>query len=99
MIRPHFRSFIGPTSERVSVMHELRFSSTSRSQSASRIPAIGCGVFKSKDTVLQRPEVRQRLAATATDIYWSGPQDFDAFLKTEQVKWTDYITEAGIQPE
>jgi len=51
------------------------------------------------DKALQRSEVRQRLAATATDIYWSGPQDFDAFLKTELVKWTEYIKEAGIQPE
>jgi tripartite-type tricarboxylate transporter receptor subunit TctC len=51
------------------------------------------------DKALQRPEVRQRLAATATDIYWSGSQEFDAFLKSELVKWTAYIKEAGIEPE
>jgi tripartite-type tricarboxylate transporter receptor subunit TctC len=51
------------------------------------------------DKALQRPEVRQRLAATATDIYWTGPQEFDTFLKTELVKWTAYIKEAGIEPE
>jgi tripartite-type tricarboxylate transporter receptor subunit TctC len=32
-------------------------------------------------------------------VYWSGPQDFDAFVKSELVKWTAYIKEAGIQPE
>ena len=51
------------------------------------------------DKALQRPDVRQRLAATATDIYWSGSQEFDAFLKSELVKWTAYIKEAGIEPE
>ena len=51
------------------------------------------------DKALQRSEVRQRLAATATDIYWSGSQEFDAFLKSELVKWTAYIKEAGIEPE
>ena len=45
MIRPHRRSFIGPTSARVRAMHELRFSSTSRSQSSSWISSIGCGIL------------------------------------------------------
>ena len=44
-MRPHRRSFIGPTSARVSAMHELRLSSTSRSQSSSVICSVGWGVL------------------------------------------------------
>jgi tripartite-type tricarboxylate transporter receptor subunit TctC len=51
------------------------------------------------EKALAKPEVRQRFAASGTDVYWSGPQDFDAFVKSELVKWTAYIKEAGIQPE
>ena len=43
IIRPHRRSFIGPTSARVSAMHELRLSSTRPSQSSSMICSVGCG--------------------------------------------------------
>ena len=45
MIRPHCRSFMDGTSARVSAMHELRFSSTSLSQSSSRIWSIGWGML------------------------------------------------------
>ena len=45
MIRPQRRSFIGATSARVRAMHELRLSSTSRSQSSSLISSIGCGMI------------------------------------------------------
>lgn len=48
---------------------------------------------------LEKPEVRQRFAASGTDVYWSGPQDFDAFVKSELVSWTAMIKEAGIEPE
>jgi hypothetical protein len=32
-------------------------------------------------------------------VFWSGPQDFSEFVKTELVKWTAAIKEAGIEPE
>jgi len=48
---------------------------------------------------LQKPEVRQRFMASGTDIYWSGPKEFDAFVKSELVSWTAMIKEAGIEPE
>jgi tripartite-type tricarboxylate transporter receptor subunit TctC len=51
------------------------------------------------EKALQRPEVRARFAASGTDIYWSGPKEFDAFVKSELVSWTAMIKEAGIQPE
>jgi tripartite-type tricarboxylate transporter receptor subunit TctC len=51
------------------------------------------------EKALQKPEVRARFAATGTDVYWSGPKEFDVFVKSELVKWTAYIKEAGIEPE
>ena len=51
------------------------------------------------ETALNKPELRQRFTSSGTDIYWSGPQDFDAFVKSELVSWTAMIKEAGIEPE
>jgi tripartite-type tricarboxylate transporter receptor subunit TctC len=51
------------------------------------------------EKALQKPEVRARFASSGTDVYWSGPKEFDAFVKSELVSWTAMINEAGIQPE
>jgi tripartite-type tricarboxylate transporter receptor subunit TctC len=51
------------------------------------------------EKALQKPEVRARFASSGTDVYWSGPKEFDAFVKSELVSWTAMIKEAGIQPE
>jgi tripartite-type tricarboxylate transporter receptor subunit TctC len=48
---------------------------------------------------LERPEVRQRFASSGTDAFWSGPAEFEAFVKSELKNWTDMIKEAGIEPE
>jgi tripartite-type tricarboxylate transporter receptor subunit TctC len=49
--------------------------------------------------VLEKPEVRARFANTGTEVYWGGPEEFDAFVKSELVSWTAMIKEAGIEPE
>jgi tripartite-type tricarboxylate transporter receptor subunit TctC len=51
------------------------------------------------EKALAKPEVRQRFAGSGTDTYWSGPKEFDAFVKSELANWTAMIKEAGIQPE
>jgi tripartite-type tricarboxylate transporter receptor subunit TctC len=48
---------------------------------------------------LETPEVRQRFTNSGTDLYWSGPKEFEAFVKSELVNWTAMIKEAGIEPE
>jgi len=48
---------------------------------------------------LSTPPVIERLNAGGTEVFWSGPQDFSDFVKTELVKWTAAIKEAGIEPE
>ena len=48
---------------------------------------------------LSTPLVIERLNAGGTEVFWSGPQDFSDFVKTELAKWTAAIKEAGIEPE
>jgi tripartite-type tricarboxylate transporter receptor subunit TctC len=48
---------------------------------------------------LQTPAMRQKFQSTGTEVFWSGPKEFDAFVKSELVKWTGYIKEAGIEPQ
>ena len=48
---------------------------------------------------LAKPEIKDRLTATGTEVYFSGPADFSAFVKSELPKWTAMIKEAGIEPE
>ena len=57
------------------------------------------GAGRRRRKSLNKPEVRQRFASSGTDIYWSGPKEFDAFVKSELVNWTAMIKEAGIEPE
>jgi tripartite-type tricarboxylate transporter receptor subunit TctC len=56
-------------------------------------------IADSIEKALARQDVRERFNAAGTNIYWSGPKDFDAFVKSELVKWTAAIKEAGIEPE
>ena len=51
------------------------------------------------EKALEKSEVRARFSSSGTDIYWTGPAEFDAFVKSELVSWTAMIKEAGIQPE
>jgi tripartite-type tricarboxylate transporter receptor subunit TctC len=48
---------------------------------------------------LAKAEIKDRLAAAGTEVYFSGPAEFSAFVKSELPKWTAMIKEAGIQPE
>ena len=48
---------------------------------------------------LARPEMVERLRNSGTEVYWSGPEEFEAFVKSELVKWTAAIKEAGIEPQ
>jgi tripartite-type tricarboxylate transporter receptor subunit TctC len=49
--------------------------------------------------MLETPETRERFTGPGIEVFWSGPQEFSEFVKTELVKWTAMIKEAGIEPE
>ncbi len=48
---------------------------------------------------LAKPEIKDRLTAAGTEVYFSGPADFSAFVKAELPRWTAMIKEAGMEPE
>ena len=49
--------------------------------------------------VLENPQIRERFTGPGIQVLWSGPQEFSEFVKTELVRWTAMIKEAGIEPE
>jgi tripartite-type tricarboxylate transporter receptor subunit TctC len=49
--------------------------------------------------IIEKPEVKARLAEMGFDAFSSTPEELGAFVKTELVKWTKLVKEAGIEPE
>jgi tripartite-type tricarboxylate transporter receptor subunit TctC len=48
--------------------------------------------------ILSDPKIKAEFPV-GVDTFWSGPRDFDAYVRSELVKWTALIKEAGIEPE
>ena len=46
-----------------------------------------------------RPEIRARLLTVGVELDYAGPEEFSAFLKTEEVRWTNMAKAAGIKPQ
>ena len=49
--------------------------------------------------MLSKPEVKERLLNGGVEVFYTGPKEFDAYVRSELVKWTGLIKEVGIQPE
>jgi tripartite-type tricarboxylate transporter receptor subunit TctC len=49
--------------------------------------------------VMQAPEVKERLAAMATDPVTSTPEEFAAYIKKEIAKWGDVVRKAGLKAD
>jgi len=49
--------------------------------------------------IIDNPEVKAQIAATGFEAFSSSPEELDAFTKSQLVKWTKMIKDAGIQPE
>jgi tripartite-type tricarboxylate transporter receptor subunit TctC len=49
--------------------------------------------------ILSDPTIVERFADIGTDTFYSGPQEFSDYVKTELIKWTSVAKEAGIEPE
>jgi len=62
-------------------------------------PEIVKAIADATQKALSTPSVVERLNAGGTQVFWSGPQEFSEFVRTELVKWTAAIKEAGIEPE
>jgi tripartite-type tricarboxylate transporter receptor subunit TctC len=49
--------------------------------------------------ILANPEMRERFTGPGIQVVYTGPHEFAEFVKSELVKWTAQIKEAGIEPE
>jgi tripartite-type tricarboxylate transporter receptor subunit TctC len=49
--------------------------------------------------MLARPELKARFIDAGAETFWSGPKEFEAYVRSELIKWTTVIREAGIEPE
>jgi tripartite-type tricarboxylate transporter receptor subunit TctC len=49
--------------------------------------------------ILAKPEVKSRFLNAGSEVLHKRPAEFGDFVKTELVKWTALIKEAGIEPE
>src|ERR1035437_7096726 len=48
---------------------------------------------------ISKPEFKKQFTTLGIDVFWAGPEQFDKYVKSELVKWTEMIKEAGIEPE
>ncbi len=62
-------------------------------------PAIAERISGALQTMLSRPEVKERMLNVGVEVFYTGPKEFDAYVRSELVKWTGLIKEVGIQPE
>jgi tripartite-type tricarboxylate transporter receptor subunit TctC len=49
--------------------------------------------------IVADPASRAKLAGIGFDAFSGPPEEFDAFVKSELAQWTQWIKDAGIQPE
>ncbi len=50
-------------------------------------------------TILQTPDIRARFAKDGSEVVASSPEEFDAYIRAEAVKWAKVVKSAGIKPE
>ncbi len=51
------------------------------------------------EKIVSKPEIKEPFMNAGMDVYWIGQEQFPDFVKSELVKWTAMIKEAGIEPE
>jgi tripartite-type tricarboxylate transporter receptor subunit TctC len=49
--------------------------------------------------ILHAPDLKTRLQAQGMDPVGNTPEEFDAYIRTELVKWTKVVKQAGIKPD
>jgi tripartite-type tricarboxylate transporter receptor subunit TctC len=49
--------------------------------------------------ILQRPEVREKLAATGTQPMPKAPEQLHSFMRSEVVKWVQLAKDANLEPQ
>jgi tripartite-type tricarboxylate transporter receptor subunit TctC len=49
--------------------------------------------------IMHAPELKDKLAAMATEPSTGTPEEFAEFIKREMTKWGDVVREAGLQAD
>jgi tripartite-type tricarboxylate transporter receptor subunit TctC len=49
--------------------------------------------------IMSDDSMHEKLRAEGLEVFWTGPEDFPAFLKSEMVLWGKLAQDAGIEPE
>ncbi len=49
--------------------------------------------------MLAQPTVKAHFLNAGVEVFFSGPEEFDAYVKSELTKWTGLIKEVGIEPQ
>ncbi len=62
-------------------------------------PAIVAKLNNAMVTVLQTPELKEKLLAQGAEAAWNSPAEFEALVREELKKWEYVIREAKITPE
>jgi tripartite-type tricarboxylate transporter receptor subunit TctC len=50
-------------------------------------------------SILSKPDVREKFRTVGIEAFWTGPQEFDLFVRSELTKWGGLIRAAGIEPQ
>lgn len=56
-------------------------------------------LYKETVAILNAPDVRERFARDGTEVVAGTPEEFDAYIRAEIVKWAKVVKSAGIKPE
>jgi len=62
-------------------------------------PPIATRLSGELERMLGRPEVKERMSSAGVEVFFSGPIEFEDYVKSELTKWTGLIKEVGIEPE
>jgi tripartite-type tricarboxylate transporter receptor subunit TctC len=62
-------------------------------------PSIADKLADALQKILANPDLKARFVVAGAETFYSGPKEFDGYVKSELVKWTSLIKEAGIEPE
>jgi len=62
-------------------------------------PEVVNTIAREVEKSVSKPEFKKQFTVLGIDVFWAGPEQFDKYVKSELVKWTGMIKEAGIEPE
>jgi len=62
-------------------------------------PEITARIAGELKTFLAKADVKKKMLNSGIEVFYTGPKEFDAYVKSELVKWTGLIKEVGIPPQ